>query len=43
MSTLEQLQQNLAASEEGPLDDTVVSAFNQAWDLVAHECPNYFR
>lgn len=43
MSSMEQLQQNLAAAEEGPLDERVVSSFNKAWDLVAHECPNYFR
>ncbi|XP_074074371.1 aflatoxin B1 aldehyde reductase member 2-like [Macrotis lagotis] len=43
MSSVEQLQQNLAASEEGPLEPGVVKAFEQAWDLVAHECPNYFR
>ncbi|XP_070815260.1 aflatoxin B1 aldehyde reductase member 3 [Chaetodon trifascialis] len=43
MSSMEQLQQNLAAAEEGPLDERVVAAFNEAWNLVAHECPNYFR
>uniref|UniRef100_A0A3Q3WX83 NADP-dependent oxidoreductase domain-containing protein n=1 Tax=Mola mola TaxID=94237 RepID=A0A3Q3WX83_MOLML len=43
MSTMEQLQQNLAASEEGPLDERVVAAFDEAWNLVTHECPNYFR
>ncbi|XP_043852042.1 aflatoxin B1 aldehyde reductase member 2-like [Dromiciops gliroides] len=43
MSRLEQLQQNLAAVEEGPLEPGVVKAFDQAWHLVAHECPNYFR
>lgn len=43
MSTMEQLQQNLAAAEEGPLDERVVAAFSDAWNLVAHECPNYFR
>ena len=43
MSTMEQLKQNLAASEEGPLDKQVVAAFDEAWNLVAHECPNYFR
>ncbi|MBZ3876650.1 Aflatoxin B1 aldehyde reductase member 4 [Sciurus carolinensis] len=43
MSSLEQLEQNLAATEEGPLEPAVVDAFDQAWDLVAHECPNYFR
>ncbi|NP_001133222.1 aflatoxin B1 aldehyde reductase member 3 [Salmo salar] len=43
MSSMEQLEQNLSASEEGPLDERVVEAFKHAWDLVAHECPNYFR
>ncbi|XP_028260838.1 aflatoxin B1 aldehyde reductase member 3 [Parambassis ranga] len=43
MSSMEQLQQNLAAAEEGPLDQRVVDAFKDAWNLVAHECPNYFR
>uniref|UniRef100_A0A8C4A7Q3 NADP-dependent oxidoreductase domain-containing protein n=1 Tax=Denticeps clupeoides TaxID=299321 RepID=A0A8C4A7Q3_9TELE len=43
MSTMEQLHENLCASEEGPLKPEVVEAFKQAWDLVAHECPNYFR
>lgn len=43
MSTLQQLQENLAASEEGPLKQEVVDAFGRGWDLVAHACPNYFR
>lgn len=43
MSSLEQLAQNLAATEEGPLEPAVVQAFERAWHLVAHECPNYFR
>ncbi|XP_025237352.1 aflatoxin B1 aldehyde reductase member 3 isoform X2 [Theropithecus gelada] len=43
MSSLEQLEQNLAAAEEGPLKPAVVDAFNQAWNLVAYECANYFR
>lgn len=43
MSSLEQLEQNLAATEEGPLEPAVVEAFDQAWNMVAHECPNYFR
>ncbi|XP_053431675.1 aflatoxin B1 aldehyde reductase member 3 [Nycticebus coucang] len=43
MSSLEQLEQNLAATEEGPLEPAVVDAFDQAWHLVAHQCPNYFR
>ncbi|XP_061689478.1 aflatoxin B1 aldehyde reductase member 3 [Syngnathoides biaculeatus] len=43
MSSVEQLRQNLAAAEEGPLDERVVKAFGDAWSLGAHECPNYFR
>ncbi|KAF7466617.1 Hypothetical predicted protein [Marmota monax] len=43
MTSLEQLEQNLAAAEEGPLEPAVVDAFDQAWHLVAHECPKYFR
>lgn len=43
MSSLEQLEENLAATEEGPLEPAVVQAFDQAWCLVAHDCPSYFR
>ncbi|KAL4622530.1 aflatoxin B1 aldehyde reductase member 4-like [Arapaima gigas] len=43
MSNMEQLLENLTATEEGPLEPDVVKAFKEAWDLVAHECPNYFR
>ena len=40
---LEQLEENLAATEEGPLEPALVGAFDQAWRLVAHDCLNYFR
>uniref|UniRef100_A0A8C8B7L0 Aldo-keto reductase family 7 like (gene/pseudogene) n=1 Tax=Otus sunia TaxID=257818 RepID=A0A8C8B7L0_9STRI len=43
MSNLEQLEQNLDYSEEGPLLPPVVEAFDKAWNLTAHDCPNYFR
>uniref|UniRef100_A0A8C3CQL6 Aldo-keto reductase family 7 like (gene/pseudogene) n=1 Tax=Cairina moschata TaxID=8855 RepID=A0A8C3CQL6_CAIMO len=43
MSSLEQLEQNLDYSEEGPLLPPVVEAFDKAWNLTAHDCPNYFR
>uniref|UniRef100_A0A8C3SWI4 NADP-dependent oxidoreductase domain-containing protein n=1 Tax=Chelydra serpentina TaxID=8475 RepID=A0A8C3SWI4_CHESE len=43
MSNMDQLQQNLTCSEEGPLLPAVVEAFDKAWHLVAHDCPNYFR
>ncbi|XP_072282210.1 aflatoxin B1 aldehyde reductase member 2-like [Pyxicephalus adspersus] len=43
MSSTEQLLDNLAGAEGGPLLPPVVTAFNNAWNLVAHDCPNYFR
>lgn len=43
MSNLEQLEQNLDYSEEGPLLPAVVEAFDTAWNMTAHDCPNYFR
>ncbi|NXA41815.1 ARK74 reductase, partial [Eudromia elegans] len=43
MSNLEQLEQNLDGSEEGPLHPAVVEAFDKAWSLTAHDCPDYFR
>ncbi|KAB0337798.1 hypothetical protein FD754_024981, partial [Muntiacus muntjak] len=43
MSSLEQLEENLAAVKAGSLEPAVVLAFDQAWRLVAHDCPNYFR
>ncbi|XP_031469104.1 aflatoxin B1 aldehyde reductase member 2 [Phasianus colchicus] len=43
MSNMEQLEQNLNYSEEGPLLPPVVEAFDKAWNLTAHDCPNYFR
>ncbi|KAM6336804.1 LOW QUALITY PROTEIN: aflatoxin B1 aldehyde reductase member 4-like [Alca torda] len=42
MSNLEQLEQNLDYSQEGPLLPPVVEAFDNAY-LTAHDCPNYFR
>ncbi|XP_072465207.1 aflatoxin B1 aldehyde reductase member 2-like isoform X2 [Notamacropus eugenii] len=43
MTSLQQLQQTLAAVEGGPLEPGVVKAFDEAWNLVAHDCANYFR
>ncbi|XP_044130947.1 aflatoxin B1 aldehyde reductase member 4-like [Bufo gargarizans] len=43
MSSLQQFVQNLDGAEEGPLLPPVVTAFDEAWNLVAHDCPNYFR
>ncbi|KAG8598549.1 hypothetical protein GDO81_002653 [Engystomops pustulosus] len=43
MSSKEQLVQNLDGAEGGPLLPPVVAAFDEAWKLVAHDCPSYFR
>ena len=43
MSSVQHLAQNSVATKEGPRQPAVVQAFNWAWQLVAHECPNYFR
>uniref|UniRef100_A0A6I8N4W6 Aldo-keto reductase family 7 like/pseudo n=1 Tax=Ornithorhynchus anatinus TaxID=9258 RepID=A0A6I8N4W6_ORNAN len=43
MSSVAQLQQNLTAAEESPLEPPVVEAFDCAWRMVAHDCPDYFR
>ncbi|XP_072011321.1 aflatoxin B1 aldehyde reductase member 2-like [Engystomops pustulosus] len=43
MSSKEQLVQNLDGAEGGPLLPPVVAAFDEAWNLVAHDCPSYFR
>ncbi|XP_072011313.1 aflatoxin B1 aldehyde reductase member 2-like isoform X2 [Engystomops pustulosus] len=42
MSSMEQLVKNLDGAEGGPLLPPVVAAFEETWNLVAHDCPNYF-
>ncbi|XP_066462454.1 aflatoxin B1 aldehyde reductase member 2-like [Eleutherodactylus coqui] len=43
MSSMQQMVQNLDGAEAGPLLPAVVAAYDEAWNLVAHDCPNYFR
>ncbi|KAG8569903.1 hypothetical protein GDO81_014590 [Engystomops pustulosus] len=43
MSSMEQLVKNLDGAEGGSLLPPVVAAFDEAWNLVAHDCPSYFR
>ncbi|KAG9482772.1 hypothetical protein GDO78_011422 [Eleutherodactylus coqui] len=43
MSSMQQMVQNLDGAEGGPLLPAVVAAYDEAWNLVAHDCPNYFR
>ena len=42
-SNMNQLEQNLSATEKGPLPETIVSAFSAAWEEARPECPDYFN
>jgi aflatoxin B1 aldehyde reductase len=41
-SNLEQLRQNLAACNECPLSEEVVTAFGKAWEISKPDSPEYF-
>lgn len=43
VSSLEQLDQNLAAAQQGPLPEEVVEALDKAWLLAKAETPNYWQ
>lgn len=40
-STNEQLEANLKASQGGPLDENLVTAFETLWDDIKHQAPDY--
>ena len=42
-SKLSHLEQNLAAVDEGPLPDSMVSAFRAAWEESKADSPDYFK
>jgi aflatoxin B1 aldehyde reductase len=42
-SKLEQLEQNLAAAEEGPLDQETLDALDQVWQHLRGVTPKYNR
>lgn len=42
-SSVDHLQENLDATNEGPLPKEIVSAFNQAWETCRPACPAYAR
>jgi aflatoxin B1 aldehyde reductase len=42
-ASLEQLQQNLADSEEGPLPEDILAALDEASKIVGLQSPPYFR
>ncbi|KIW06149.1 uncharacterized protein PV09_03311 [Verruconis gallopava] len=43
VSSLEQLEANLADLEKGPLPDEVVQILDQAWDRIKYQGPPYWR
>ena len=42
-SKQEQLQQNLEASDKGPLPDCVLAAMDEAWEIARPDSPAYFK
>jgi aflatoxin B1 aldehyde reductase len=42
-SNMKQLEQNLSATEKGPLSETIVNAFRSAWEEARPDCPAYFK
>lgn len=43
VSSVEQVNANLVASAEGPLPESIVEAFERAWDISRPACESYFR
>ncbi|MFO7576158.1 MAG: aldo/keto reductase [Pelovirga sp.] len=42
-SNLQQLKDNLAGVQQGPLPAEIVDAYEHAWRLARPDCPDYFR
>lgn len=42
-SNINQLKQNLSSLAKGPLPESIVEAFNTAWQLTAADSPEYYR
>ncbi len=42
-SSLEQLASNLESMNHPPLNENIVTAYEQAWEIARPECPAYFR
>ena len=42
-SKLTHLQQNMKAMEDGPLPDTMIDVFQEAWQITKGDSPEYFR
>jgi len=42
-SSLKQMEENLASYASGPLPDSIVKAYDMAWEVAAPESASYFR
>lgn len=42
-SRLEQMEQNLNATDRGPLPDKILRTFDQAWNIAKYDSPQYFK
>lgn len=42
VSKIEHAESNLSMMEKGPLSEAIVTAFEEAWDMVQGDSPNYY-
>lgn len=42
-SSMAHFQDNLACAQDGPLPQSIVQAFDNAWTITKPDCPSYFR
>ena len=42
-SNLDQFENNLKSCDSGRLPESLITAFDNAWEIVRPECPQYFR
>lgn len=42
-SSIEQLRQNMAYAEEGPLPDNILTAYEEAWEIAKQDSPAYYK
>lgn len=42
-SSIEQLKQNMAYAKEGPLPESIVKAYDEAWEIARQASPAYYK
>lgn len=42
-SSIEQLRQNMAYANEGPLPKSIMEAYNEAWEIARQDSPAYYK